>query len=108
MRPDIKKSLFDGLHSHRLTKEAGNPLEVAFAKEWQKAHEFSDLLELLMRVPCTTDDPDAVSRATHGMGPYKMPLGKPTERDRILAATIIQWLGSSVGNALIDQVWGML
>ena len=35
-------------------------------------------------------------------GPRKMPIGDPTERDRIVAATVVQWLGSNVGMGFLQ------
>lgn len=92
-----------GLHTSRLRPEAQNPREVAFAEQWVKEDE-QYLLTHLFRVPCTKDDPECVNPKDHlwNFGfYYKAPLGEPTERDRIVAATLIQWLGSNCGMALV-------
>ena len=91
----------DGLHTHRLKPEAGNPREVAMANEWKEAHKYSDLLAQLIVVPCHKDDEGAYP--TFGWGHYKAPLGEVTERDRIVAATVFQWLGSNIGLGHVQQ-----
>lgn len=70
-----------GLHKDRLRANRDNPKEVEFVKQWQKEHEYSDLLFQLLE-------------------------GELTERDRIVAETIVQWLGSSVGLNMLSQALG--
>lgn len=36
------------------------------------------------------------------------PNGEVTDRDRMVAATVIQWLGSPVGRNFLTQVFGVL
>ncbi len=66
-----------------------NPEEKLFAEEWER--ENSDggkgILDYLL-----ADDPN-------------LPRGEVTERDREVAATIIQWLGSPVGQGFLEDVY---
>lgn len=81
-----------GIHTHRLDPRADNLREVAFATQWQREHEHSDLLQALFAMPCV-----------YG-GKVKFPLGDmPTERDRKVAATVVQWLGSNVGFSFLSE-----
>jgi len=91
-----------GLHKHRLTQQAGNPREVAIAELWTRQHAHNDTLRTLFEVPCMDDDPDKT--AYHpGWGWSKTPLGEPTERDRIVAASIIQWTMTGCGMSLVNE-----
>lgn len=71
-----------GLHQHRLKN---NPLEKSFAEEWEKINTggLATLEDLL--------------------GIYR---GEASGRDREIAATIIQWLGSPLGQFFIKDVMG--
>lgn len=84
-----------GLHVHRLHPDADNPREVALATEWVHLHQRSDLLRTLLTVPCGKGDDGAF--LNHGEDYARQPLGEPTERDRIIAATVFQWVGSNCG-----------
>jgi hypothetical protein len=84
-----------GLHTHRLVPQADCPREVAMTEAWEKYHERTDLLGTLFQVPCNKGDDGA--RYAFGQGYAKDPLGEPTERDRIVAATVFQWIGSNCG-----------
>ena len=84
MKKNIK-SKFHGLNDHRY---ADNPLEKAFALEWQKENSqtrpsFSYLMDEKNRA-----EPDP-------------PL---TDRDWLVAATVVQWLGSPVGQLFLKDV----
>lgn len=68
-----------GYYPHRLNREL-NPREVAFAEQWTQDNYDGRLLTVLVG-------------GKHG---------QVTKRDEKVAATIIQWLGSNVGMALID------
>jgi len=48
-----------GLHEYRL-KGDRNPLEKAFAEQWEQELSCRDLLRALMQVPCKKDDPEAM------------------------------------------------
>jgi len=80
-----------GLHSHRLKKEQNNPREEAFDRQWQKESlgqkNGRDILSMLFSI----EGPDYNNHRKW------LELGPPTNRDRIVAATVIQWLGSNVG-----------
>lgn len=71
--PDMKtpKWIVEGYRTNRLKPKADNPREVAFAKQWKEEQAYEDVLFRLV-------DP-------------------LTEGERRSVATIIQWLGSSVG-----------
>lgn len=66
-----------GLAAKRLDPKQDNPRELAFALQWQQENDQSDLLVSL--------------------------LGKAGRRDREVAATVIQWLGSNVGQSFIGE-----
>lgn len=98
MLNEITKPII-GLHANRLYPQAGNPREVAFAEQWEKE---KDILSALFVVPCSKDDPG--SQPCWSCGYARYPLGRvPTDRDRQVAATVIQWLGSNVGMDFIGQ-----
>lgn len=70
----------------RLKPECGNPREVAFAKKWQEDSDLGDTLEwLLSKTPNEKD-------------------GVVSDRDRMVAATVIQWLGSTCGMCFLRDV----
>jgi len=81
-----------GKSPHRLTPEAGNPLEVAFAESWEEDNADIPLwyngghgtLELLM----------------HSNGDWRV-TGDLTQDEATAAATVIQWLGSPVGFSFV-------
>ena len=71
-----------GLHAHRLHQ---NPEEERFAKAWKAQNDPGRQLEYLL---LRTD-------------------GKPalvTERDEVVAATVMQWLGSPVGQGFLRDL----
>ena len=70
----------EGISRHRLSS---NPLEAAFASEWEI--QAPNTLGWLL---CDTHD----RRADY------------SERDALVAATIIQWLGSPVGRNFVETV----
>ena len=79
-----------GINQHRFS---GNPLEKAFAEEWEELNTTYDgeqngrcILDYLL-----SED------ANH-------PCGEVTDRDREVAATVIQWLGSPVGLSFVMGV----
>lgn len=89
-----------GLHAKRVRPGTSDYREVAFVEQWQSDHD--DILNLLLRVPCEKDDPN-IAGCERGTGfPYSRPIGVPTERDRIIAETLIQWLGSNCGMAFVQ------
>lgn len=89
-----------GLHTHRLRPNQNNQREVAFAEQWSWENEHFDILKNLLEVPCSLQEATARGRN----GPCQYPLGiQPTERDAVIAATVIQWLGSNVGLSFIRE-----
>jgi hypothetical protein len=71
-----------------------NPMEKAFARAWEKQNvnmlngrlDGSGTLDYLL-----AEDPNR-------------PMGEVTERDREVAATVVQWLGSPVGENFVIRV----
>lgn len=79
------KKPVQGLNAHRLSK---NPKERRFAKAWVDS--------------CTTG-----STLAHILDPNPGSSGKPpepSERDQVVAATVIQWLGSPVGQNFLKSL----
>jgi hypothetical protein len=95
-----------GLHVRRLNEH--NPREVAFAAQWDQEHEWRDVLQSLCSPECDPDDKGAVRVWNPGsLTGYRLfPLGETTERDRIIAATVVQWLGSNVGMSFLHEALG--
>lgn len=92
----------DGLHAERLAPNRENPREVSFSAQWKQEHQYRDLLAQLLQVPCNKGE--AGSNCDFAFGGYwKRPLGEPTERDRIVAATVVQWLGSNCGFGMVRE-----
>lgn len=74
-----------GLKQYRFGQ---NPLERRLAEAWEEANtrgEGKDLIEWLM-------------------GDGAEPATDVTDRDRLVAATLVQWLGSPVGQSFLSQV----
>ncbi|HEK3716895.1 TPA: hypothetical protein SMW50_005792 [Pseudomonas aeruginosa] len=79
-----KKLNHTGLHSYRLKDDGLSTLrEKAFAELWQQEQE-SSLLEYLL-----------------GSDNQK---GNVSERDAQVAATVVQWLGTTVGQSFMEKV----
>ena len=67
-----------GKSAYRLNPNQGNPREVAFAKQWSKEQAEGHILAHL--------------------------IGKDfSDRDAMVAATVIQWLGSNVGMSFLEE-----
>lgn len=88
----IKKK-FRGMGQHRFSRE---PLEKRFAEAWQRLND--------------TDTPGR-ARSTldylmdeSGRGEPNPPL---TDRDWLVASTVIQWLGSPVGQCFVAEVMSL-
>lgn len=75
-----------GLSQYRFKN---NPLEKKFAEAWEVqnsgGYQKGTLDYLLAKDP-------------------NRPNGEVTERDRVIAATVIQWLGSPVGQSFVTEV----
>jgi hypothetical protein len=81
-----------GLQTHRFKE---NPEEKRFAKAWDEMNEEEG------RVAPTLDhlldtDPN------RGWGGHRP--AKPSERDVVVAATVIQWLGSEIGQGFLRDL----
>ncbi len=83
----IKKK-FQGVSSGRYSRE---PLEKLFAEEWQKQND------KLYRSGATLDYLLSENEDQHN------PMPRSNE-DHVKAATVIQWLGSPVGQGFLEKV----
>jgi hypothetical protein len=72
---------YKGVATHRFDQ---NPIEKEFAEAWDRQNVVGNTLEYLM-----------------GDGTRR---GVVSERDEIVAATVIQWLGSPVGQAFLRDL----
>lgn len=75
----------EGLHPHRFES---NPMEQAFAEVWNERNKDDALLKYLLLPP---DQDQRFPAAVSG-------------ESRLTAATIIQWLGSPVGQTFLRDV----
>lgn len=80
----------EGMSTHRLSQ---NPLEAKFAEAWAKLHDGhrkdNGTLEYLLSPTNRSMDTTM------------------TDRDAVVAATVIQWLGSPVGQGFLAEVLGV-
>jgi len=76
-----------GLHEYRL---ANNPEERRFARAWNSINQSS-----------TTVCPIETLTYLLGDGQQRADV---SDRDRVVAATVIQWLGSSVGQSWLEEL----
>ena len=82
-----------GRSQHRF---ADNPLEQDFAEEWELQNtDHNGNLNGMQ----TLDYLLAKDRNN--------PMGEVTDRDREVAATVVQWLGSPVGQSMLSEVLGI-
>lgn len=72
-----------GLHEYRFRD---NPEEERFAEAWANQNRWSNLLAYLL---CEGD---------------QRYVNDPTEREAQIAATVIQWLGSPVGQSFLSDL----
>jgi hypothetical protein len=75
-----------GLSAWRLKPQQANPEEVAFAKKWNEQNQEKGILSYLL-------DPQNRGSSAH-----------VSDRDRMVAATVIQWLGSPVGQNFLREL----
>lgn len=73
----------EGFHSKRLRPEAGNLLEAIYARRWAGENEIR------------TGRPTPL--LAHLIGDFD-------ERDAQVAATVVQWLGSIIGQSFVEEV----
>jgi len=83
-----------GINTNRLTKQADNPSEVAFAKRWKKQQRNRGAGESLLAW--------ILKDWTNYPGYYGAT--KLSQRDATVAATVIQWLGTDVGVSFLADV----
>lgn len=83
-----------GLSQHRFKD---NPLEKKFAEKWEEINtcRFSGKLDGLGTLDYLLAEDN------------NRPRGEVTDRDRLVAATIVQWLGSPVGKGFLRDVIGV-
>lgn len=79
------KTKHTGLSTHRFRD---NPEELRFAEAWSKQNDHGGTLAYLL-------DP------AHG-GRGRPP--EPTDREHVVAATVVQWLGSPVGQSFLAEL----
>jgi len=87
----IIKGLFQGHSPHRYDQ---NPMEKAFALAWQKVNDTSQ--------PGLTTGTLAYLLSHNQHSP-----AEPTEAEHKVAATVVQWLGSPVGQHFVRDVMGI-
>ena len=75
-----------GIHANERLCANRNPREAVFAQQWGHEHRHSDLLEILM------DPHPNINSFLHPA---------ISARDREVAATVIQWLGSNCGRCFL-------
>ena len=78
---------FNGAHAYRLKS---NPKEQAFADAWQEQNQYRHNRHTMLEQLLSDDG---------GKTPAQV-----SDRDEMLAATIIQWLGSPVGSCFLRDV----
>lgn len=84
----MKKQIHNGLHARRLSDTGlASIREKAFAEQWQQEQNH-DLLAYLL-----------------GQDNQKAEF---TERDAQVAATVVQWLGTAVGQSFLEKVQGQI
>ena len=86
-----------GLHKKRLSQKGYSEKEDAFVEQWHNEHKHDNLLEGLMFRP------HACSSVFRCIPEGSFPIGPPTERDRIIAETVIQWLGTNCGMSFLES-----
>jgi hypothetical protein len=91
-----------GIHHRRLKTDER---ERILFEAWRDSNKYSDILQGLLQQSCDKNDPEAAGSHWGTDYWYKRPIGRVTERDRIIAATVIQWLGSNIGMQIIDALY---
>lgn len=81
------KKKYQGVSSHRY---ADNPMEKRFALAWQEQNEYGRVLDYLLYPP------------EHGS--VSSPRAAVAEKKHEVAATVIQWLGSPMGQLFLAHV----
>lgn len=83
----------NNMHRFKYTTINLNALEKAFADTWEEenTNPYGELNGKGILDYLLAENPNE-------------PRGEVTDRDRMVAATVIQWLGSSVGQSFLTQV----
>ena len=93
------------LSIHRLNPKSGNWLEIALVEEWEKenANEYSDsqLQDFIIRQRVNEDSADIAGTDINGT--YALPIGELTEDMKTLMATVVQWMGTPCGQAMMEK-----
>jgi hypothetical protein len=88
----------NGLHASRLKVEQNNPREIAFAKQWELENSYiTENVVGCLGMLLSTESNETSHRRVW------LELGEPTKRDEIVAATVVQWLGSNCGMDFLRQ-----
>jgi len=96
------------VNSNRLNPDNQNYLEMALSELWQDLDRDGHNMEptishLLIRRPCISSDPNIAGEDYNGC--YTLPIGELTEDKKVLIATVIQWMGTSCGQALMNDAY---
>lgn len=83
-----------GLHAARLKDAARNPLEVKFARAWHRLNTEAG--------HDTAGHPSVLDEMLNTGDPHFPPEAR--DRDRQVASTVIQWLGTEVGSRWVLNV----
>ena len=79
-------------HNHH--RFSSNPLEQRFAEKWEE-----------ININWNTAEPDGQGTLDYCLAEDRNhPMGEVTDRDRTVAATVIQWLGSPCGQCFLRDV----
>jgi hypothetical protein len=83
----------------------GMTLEAAYAEAWEKVNREDSWLAKLLRVPCKRGDQGATPEYGIVNANTRRALEDGmTHRDAAVASTVIQWLGSNVGQDFVKDV----
>ena len=95
-----------GLHKDRMKSDLSD-VERTFVREWQAINEESgittQILECLFQIHCDREDPGCLDYFSASNFSKHTELGAPNDRDRIVAETVIQWLGTNVGRGFLHS-----
>lgn len=82
------------LHPLRLE----HPLEKALREEWQDFLESRPNVDILAGPHCNFNNiPEGIEYDTIDANHYPYPYGRTTDRDKMVMAETIQWLGTGIG-----------
>lgn len=92
------------LSKDRLKPNRENRREVAIVRAWQRDNRFHDTLAGLFEVP-TLETGNGTKISTYQGGDTRVhtPLGEVTQRDRIVAETVVQYMMSNCGLSICRE-----